>query len=323
MAAHQRLLVAQQAQQGRNSLRATPISCRHAGVAYQTVSLDALDGAVRKAALKCFYVQRQQLQQRRCGSVIAGGPEHHFPIIAREAIKGANHLAHVTAVDPVAHQRPQVMRNPFLQLNRQIGDTAARVQHVGLREGIGGAGVQAAMTGTTAGHGTWFVLHQRQRGQQLAQEKEGAALRRNEHRVLPGEAQPRTLGVVPLQNGARIHIDLVLHLPTRLRLQPAPQLLHTRRHRVMIIDAPGVIRDTAPRRVVGHLLWQAHRLVIQRQANNGAHAGQDHLRVAAAHHAVWPRHVAHLALVAHLNPAQIGIQPPSRLRRHHPGHAKA
>ena len=57
-----------------------------------------------------------------------------------ETLEGADILTNIAAEDPVAQQRAQRSVNAALMLNRQVADAAAGIQHMRLREGVGGAG---------------------------------------------------------------------------------------------------------------------------------------------------------------------------------------
>ncbi len=98
-----------------------------------------------KARAEALVVQRQQIAQQRRGPIHIAA---RMPLAGpRElARKGADRLAHVAAIDPVAHQRAQIDRDRSFQLDRQIADAAPRVEHIRARKGFGRAGVQTART---------------------------------------------------------------------------------------------------------------------------------------------------------------------------------
>ena len=64
----------------------------------------------------------------------------------RFAIPRADVLADVAADDGVADVRAKFFRNFAAKLDGEIRDAAARVENVGLREGLRGASVEAART---------------------------------------------------------------------------------------------------------------------------------------------------------------------------------
>src|SRR6185437_14390257 len=99
-------------------------------------------------------------------------------------------LAVVAAVDSIADQRAQGFRNAALELDRQVGNAAARVQLVRRDNGTGGAGgyARAAAAAMRAGRGR---DRQRQIGVDLAQKEERAGIARQQQRVLAAPAQAR------------------------------------------------------------------------------------------------------------------------------------
>src|SRR5215204_2638165 len=68
----------------------------------------------------------------------------------RELVPGTKELAIVAAEDAVADSRPQVFRDRPLELDRQVGDAAARVELVRRDDGLRGAHVEASSTRPTA-----------------------------------------------------------------------------------------------------------------------------------------------------------------------------
>src|SRR6185503_4847749 len=65
----------------------------------------------------------------------------------REAIPRAHQLAVVAAVDPVADERAQLLRDRALVLDRQVGDAAPRVELVRPADRLRRADVDAALAG--------------------------------------------------------------------------------------------------------------------------------------------------------------------------------
>src|SRR5205823_12340295 len=70
-----------------------------------------------------------------------------FPGNPREPVPWADRLAIVAAVDPVADQRTQLLGNRALVLDGQVRDAAPRVELVRSADGLGGAYVDAFLTG--------------------------------------------------------------------------------------------------------------------------------------------------------------------------------
>src|SRR5690606_23712682 len=69
---------------------------------------------------------------------------------ARELVPGTDGETIVAAVDPVPHQRPQLLRDLPLVLDREIRDAAPRIEPVGRRKGAGRACLEAPRAGAAA-----------------------------------------------------------------------------------------------------------------------------------------------------------------------------
>src|SRR5262249_19094142 len=67
-----------------------------------------------------------------------------------EAVPRADELAVVAAVDAIADEGTQLLRNRALVLDREIGDAAARVELVGTADGLRRAHVDAALASPAA-----------------------------------------------------------------------------------------------------------------------------------------------------------------------------
>ena len=57
-----------------------------------------------------------------------------------EPVPGADPLAVIAAINPIAHQRSQRLLNVTLMLNGEVGNAAPGVELVGANKGLGGAG---------------------------------------------------------------------------------------------------------------------------------------------------------------------------------------
>ena len=111
---------------------------------------------------------------------------------AREFVPGADREAIVAAIDAVADQRAQLVRDRPLVLDRQIGDAAPRIEPVRGRERGGRAGVETAPAGA-AMVALGRVGRQRQAQIDLAEEQPGAEIARHEVGVLALPAEPGLL----------------------------------------------------------------------------------------------------------------------------------
>ena len=81
-------------------------------------------------------------------------------------IPRANVLANVAAKNPVADILPKLLGDSATQLNSEVADASRRVQHVRLRERVGGTCVQASRTCAAVIQLKSFVVFQFQIGEQ-------------------------------------------------------------------------------------------------------------------------------------------------------------
>src|SRR4051812_34740513 len=71
----------------------------------------------------------------------------HQPAFRGEAVPGTDGQAIVAAVDPISDERAKVLRDRAFQLNREIGDAAARIELEGAADRLGWTGGEATGTG--------------------------------------------------------------------------------------------------------------------------------------------------------------------------------
>ena len=107
---------------------------------------DPLDRRAGKAGAEGGVVERRQFGERRRVQVLAGG-ELGLAAERGELVPGADGEAVVAAVNPVADRRPQGPGDRPFQLDRQVGDAAARVEPIGRGKGAGRTGVEAGAAG--------------------------------------------------------------------------------------------------------------------------------------------------------------------------------
>ena len=105
------------------------------------------------------------------------------------AVPRTGELAVVAAVDPVADQRPQRLGDRAVQLDGQVRDAAARVELVRRDDRAGRTRVEAGGAGAAV-RADGRRRRQRQVGVELAQEELGAAVARQQQRVLAPPAEP-------------------------------------------------------------------------------------------------------------------------------------
>src|SRR5215813_15008932 len=107
------------------------------------------DRTAAKAAPKLFLIQRQQRNQ--IGRIKPGSRAVClFHGRSRLYVIRTDLLTDVTAKNMISHERTKITRNKAFELNRQIGNAASRIQHVGSHESSGGAGFQTEIALSTA-----------------------------------------------------------------------------------------------------------------------------------------------------------------------------
>ncbi len=127
------------------------------------------------------------------------------------------------------------------QLDRQVGNAAARVQSIWLRDGAGRASGHA--TSATAAHRfLGRIRGQFERGEDLAEEEPGAEFSIEQHGALTVPSDPRFRREIALQHRAGIDVNFLL------AAMPAQEVIERAQpgeHDLVIVVAPGVARDPA------------------------------------------------------------------------------
>ena len=109
-----------------------------------------------------------------------------------EAVPRADRQAVVAAVDAIAHQRAEFVRDRAVMFDGEVGDAARRIEPVRRGERIGRADVEAARAGAAVVR-VRLVGRDIERGVDLAQEQPGAMGARDEVGVLALPADPGAL----------------------------------------------------------------------------------------------------------------------------------
>ena len=162
-----------------------------------------------KPAPKLLLIQRQQGNQIGCIEPCSWSIGIFCGRVSLYVIR-ADLLTDVTAKNMISHERTKITRNRAFELNRQIGNAASRIQHVGSHESSGGAGFQTEIALSTAIAdrpivGEWYAE------KKFSQKKPRAVFRRNEMGVLADPADTGDAGKLPLQYRTRIHKGLTFH----------------------------------------------------------------------------------------------------------------
>src|SRR5215467_1849846 len=185
------------------------IAQSHRNVAQQSLSLCAKDRTAAKAAPKLFLIQRQQRNQigriKPCSRAVCLFHGRSSLYVIRTDL-----LTDVTAKNMISHERTKITRNKAFELNRQIGNAASRIQHVGSHESSGGAGFQTEIALSTA-IADRPIVGERYAEKKFSQKKPRAVLGRNEMSIFADPADTRDAGKFPLQDRTRIHKDLAFH----------------------------------------------------------------------------------------------------------------
>src|SRR5262245_28966266 len=129
--------------------RARRIAQSHGKVAQPALVADAPDRRALHPLAELGLGPGEELDERGAVEPVA---RLEVLLVARpgEAVPGAGELAIVAAVDAVADERAQLLRDRALVLDREIGDAAAGVELVGTADRLRRAHVDAALAGPAA-----------------------------------------------------------------------------------------------------------------------------------------------------------------------------
>src|SRR2546425_11621578 len=135
------------AQGGEDFGRARSVAQAHGQIAQPSLVADAANRRAAHALVEFGFAPGEQLGQ---GGPVEPVPYRKviFPGNPREPVPWADRLAIVAAVDPVADQRAQLFGNRALVLDGQVRDAAPRVELVRSADRLGGAYVDAFLTGS-------------------------------------------------------------------------------------------------------------------------------------------------------------------------------
>src|SRR5260221_2157355 len=122
------------------------IAQSHGEVAQPALVADAPDRRALQALVELGLRPGKELDQSGAVEAVA---HLEIGLGARlcEAVPRAYQLAVVAAIDAVADQRPQLLRDGALELDGEIGDAAARIELVGPGDRLRRADIDAALAG--------------------------------------------------------------------------------------------------------------------------------------------------------------------------------
>ncbi len=136
------VLAQSRAQREHNAVPIGRIAQCHGDIAQPAQVADAAYCRAFGDAQKFFFRPVEQIEQLRRMQRGAGA-EIVFVGELRKAVPRADQLAVVAAVDAVAEQRPEFLRDRAFQLDGQVGDAAPGVDGIGGDDGAGRAGGDA------------------------------------------------------------------------------------------------------------------------------------------------------------------------------------
>ena len=191
--------------------RVAGVAQRHRDVAQQAAALGPLDGAPAKPrARNAVLVEGGQRIEVRRHQPLAGREVSAGPCSSPSPVPRAHVLADVAAEHVAADGRAVLVRDRALDLDREVADAAARVEHVGRDQSAGGAGVQARGAGPAHVGARRVRLHL-QVGDDLAEEEPRAVLGMQQTGVLAPRPQAGGGGVGALHDRSGVHVDARLH----------------------------------------------------------------------------------------------------------------
>jgi len=307
--AHQRRrMIGARPQRRQDRRRAGRIAQRHGQVAQPALVANAPDCRAGMAGLEVFRAPRKELDQRGCIETVPHvevGQAGH----AGKLVPGAGKLAVVAAIDAIAHERSQRHGNAAAMLDGQVGDAAPGIELVRRDDRLRGADVDAASTTAAVLVARCIRRHarlQRQVGQNLAEEKQGTGLPRQQQRVLATPAQARLARQLHLQQRRRVGADPVA-VRADLLADARGQLLQPLAQHLVIVAATRVdgdhclLRLRQPRGlainpVSAIMAWP----IIQPRADDPCRTRQQEPGIGPQ--VPVARHVVHVAVAAGIEP---------------------
>ncbi len=277
MLGHERVFVREQPLE-QAAVRGGPrVADRDREVAQQSAALGALQRAPAEANAERLGVEDSEvleLGRLGAGPRLEGRPAAAAPL----AVPRADVLADVAAENVASQTLAQRLGDRALELDRQVADAARGVEHVGRREGLRGAGVEAR--GAAAAHvGAGRVGGHLEVGDELAQEEPGALLRVQQAGVLAERAEAGRRGPGLLRDRSGVDVGARLER-AGLREQPLAQPLEQRAHHVVVVVAPRVAGDPAAafRRLAR---VRVRRVVLKPDREHGARPRERGAEIAA------------------------------------------
>ena len=285
----------------------------HRHVAQPAFMANAADGAAFGALQKLGFSpgkQRGELLAGQAGAFVKVGQ----CAALGKLVPGAGQLAVVAAINAVADQRAKRQGDGPGVFDRQVGNTAPRVQPVRCDDGLRGAHGDAG-TAAAAVTGGGLCGRQGQVDIDLAEEKHGPGVTAEQQRVFAAPALARAGGQFGLQHRGGVGESAVAH-GLHMGGDALAQLLQAAAQHLVVVPAAGVnrhnaftgtvqpaelfglpvIRFTGQVRASGAAGWQ----IIHAHGDDTDRAGHQ-FRGACPFQAVG-RHVVHVAMKARCQP---------------------
>ncbi len=163
---------------------------------------------------------------------------------SKALVPGTDFVADVATEDPAIEFLRQIVGYGTALLDGEVGDAAGGIQHPGLDERIGGAGVEAPGTAAAVIGDHRRIGSQFRISENLPDEEPRPDSRPEQHGILANPAQPGTPGQFTFRNWSRVHIaagvaGTVLTHPGREGLDPLE-------HGDVIVPASRVARNLGP-----------------------------------------------------------------------------
>ena len=145
-AAHDRRFVFQQSFDIWQKRFITGITGGDQHIAEEAVAPDPFHRGTRKQSAESGVIQCQQVGQTRRFQIVAGF-QLHFAGCLRKLVPRADGKAVIAAIDAVAHDFTEFVRDRPLVLDGEIGNAAPCVDAIGRGEGLGRTSVEAGAAG--------------------------------------------------------------------------------------------------------------------------------------------------------------------------------
>ncbi len=219
----------------------------------------------------------------------------------RVAIPRADQLAVVAAVDAIADRTAELLGDRTVELDREIGDAASRIEFVGRHDRACRAGLDARGT-AAAVRGNGLIDGQRQVREDLAEEEPRAVVTVEQVGVLADPAEARVACQRLFEHGGTVRECAITGAPRRCR-QPVGQPCKPVAQHLVIVAAQRVAGNVAEAGVREHALGARRRRPVIHPRCDYPHGARHDLVGPRAARAVT-RHVMHLAVPVRRQPVE-------------------